>query len=204
MISAINSINTFFTGNKYRKPVQILESCIFPGEPVKIIKKLFNYSAESGSVPVKPYLGSLERSAGISTEEGGYGGGYLIGAVDRPLSTTDIHTCALLNLFNINTFKQALYHVYDKTSVEKIVEFIRKIFPDFTGVNIAGGDQLPTKNTMRKIAEAVDSVNPNVPKTYFHTVCENPQLVTCNGEISYIKGMSGKLSFVQDTEHYWD
>lgn len=56
---------------------------------------------------------------------------------------------------------------------------------------------------MRKIAEAVDNVNPNAPKTYFHTVCENPQLVACDGEISYIKGKSGQLSFIQDTEHYW-
>ncbi len=187
----ISAINPSFTGNKYNLPVQ------------RIVKKSFNYSTETGSVQVRPYIGTLERSVGISTEEGGYGGGYLTGNIDTPLSTTDVHTCALLNLFNEYTSKQALYHVHHKTPVQQIVDFIRKIFPDFSGVNIAGGDQFQTVNTMRKIAEAVDNVNPNAPKTYFHTVCENPQLVACDGEISYIKGKSGQLSFIQDTEHYW-
>lgn len=187
----ISAINPSFTGNKYNLPVQ------------RIVKKSFNYSTEIDSVPVRPYRGSLERSVGRSTEDGGYGGGYLTGSIDTPLSTTDVHTCALLNLFNEYTSMQALYHVHHKTPVQQIVDFIRKIFPDFSGVNIAGGDQFQTVNTMRKIAEAVDNVNPNAPKTYFHTVCENPQLVACDGEISYIKGKSGQLSFVQDTEHYW-
>lgn len=126
MISSINSINTSFTGNKYRKPVQILEDCFCPSEPGKIVKKTFNYSTDRGSVSVRPYSGSLERSAGISTEEGGYGGGYLTGAIDTPLSTTDVHTCALLNLFNTNNSKQTLYHVHHKTPVQQIFDFIRK------------------------------------------------------------------------------
>lgn len=169
----------------------------------QIIKKIFNYSTEVGSVPVKPYRGTLEKSAGISTEAGGYGGGYLTGSIGKPLSTTDVHTCALLNLFNTKTSQQVLYHVYHATPMQKIVDFIRKNFPDFTGVNIVGGDQFKTINTMREIEKAIDSVNPNIPKTYYHTLSENPQLVACNGEISYIEGKSRQLSFVQDTKHYW-
>ncbi len=209
MISAISQINLNtpykpnFTGNKYRKTFQMAQDCFCPSESMKIVKKSFNYSTEANSVPVSIYKGPLNKTAGMSTEENGYGGGWLIGSVDTPLSTTDVHTCAVLNLVNMNTFKQLLYHVFHETNSLKIENLIRKVFPDFTNVNIVGGQQFPTVNTMRKIAEAVDNVNPNAPKTYYHTLCDNPELVAYKGNISYVKGKSGEISFVQDTEHYW-
>lgn len=205
MISAITPIRPYspnFTGNKYKKATQIASDCFCPSE-AKIVKKLFNYSSEINSAPIMPYNGSMSKTAGLSTECGGYGGGWLTGSIDTPLSTTDIHTCAVLNLFNINTLKQVLFHVYHKTNANRIEQFIRKYFPDFTHVNIVGGDQYPTINTIRKIEEAVNNVNINAPKKYWHTLCHNAQIVAKNGEISHIKGKAGKVSFVQDTEHYW-
>ena len=80
----ISAINPSFTGNKYNLPVQ------------RIVKKSFNYSTEAGSVPVRPYRGSLERGAGVSTEAGGYGGGYLTGSIDTPLSIM----CTIKLLYN--------------------------------------------------------------------------------------------------------
>lgn len=208
MISAINPFSQIksytpnFTGNKYRKATQMF-SDTFSHEADRIVKKSFNYSSELNSMCVLPYNGPLEKTAGLSTEENGFGGGWLKGSIDTPLSTTDVHTCAVLNLLNADTFEQVLYHVYHKTSVNKIEEFIRKIFPDFTHVNIVGGQEFPTVNTMKKIREAVDRMNIDVPKTYWHTVCDNPQLVAYDGEISFVKGKSGQVSFVQDTENYW-
>jgi len=201
-ISPIRSNTPNFTGNKYRKTFELVQDCFCPGEPNKIVKKVYNYSTEANSVSVRPYRGPLATTAGFSTEEGGFGGGWLKGAVSTPLSTTDVHTCAVLNLVNMDTLEQFLYHVFHQTNSNKIEEFIRKIFPKFTHVNIVGGDQFQTVNTMRKIAEAVDNVNSNAPKTYWHTLSENPQLVAYQGDIFYVKGKSGQVSFVQDTKNY--
>lgn len=206
MISAITPIKPYspnFTGRKYHKTAKILNDCFCPSGEFRILKKSFNYSTEVNSVEVKPYKGTLEKSAGFSTGEDGCGGGWLVGDIDTPLSTTDVHTCALLNLFNVDTLKQALFHVYHETNANRIEQFIRKIFPDFTHVNIVGGDRFRTVNTMRKISDAVDNVNINAPKTYWHTITENPQLVAQNGEISFVKGKSGQLSFELNTENYW-
>ena len=205
VIPRINSNNQYtpnFTSAKYRKVAQTFDDSFYSSQPVKIVKKLFNYSDDTNSARIKSYSGPMAKNAGMSTEAGGYGCGWLKGSLDTPLSTTDVHTCALLNLVNADTFKQLLFHVFDDTSVHKIENFIKKIFPDFTHVNIVGGDQFKTVNTMRKIVDAVDNVNPYAPKTFYETICENPQLVAYNGEISYIKGKSGQVSFVQDTENY--
>lgn len=209
MISAISYINSntqytpAFTSSKYRRAVQAFDDTFSYSQPQKIVKKIFNYSDSINSVRVEPYAGPMEKSAGISTEDGGYGGGWLKAPINMPLSTTDVHTCALLNLIDRDSLKQVFYHVFDETPVHKIEKFIRKIFPQFTDVNIVGGDQFKTVNTMRKIIDAVDNVNPYAKKTFYETVCENPQLVAYNGKIFYIKGKSGQVSFVQDTENYW-
>lgn len=202
--SPIRSNTPNFTGNKYRKTFELAQDCFCPSQPGKIVKKAFNYSIDSGSVPLKPYKGPMAETAGFSTEEGGFGGGWIKGAIDTPLSTTDVHTCAVLNLVNTDSLEQVLYHVFHKTNASKIEEFIRKIFPNFNQVNIVGGGQFPTVNTMRKIAEAVNNVNPNAPKTYFHSVCENPQIVAYKGDMFHMKGKSGQVSFVQNADNYWD
>lgn len=207
MINAINSVRSFytpnFTGNKYRKAVQYFDDCFCPSDSGRIVKNVFNYSAEVGSVPVRPYMGSMDKMAGCSTEGTELGGGWLKADIDTPLSTTGVQTCAVLNLVNKDTLEQVLYHVFHKTSSSRIEQFIREIFPSFTHVNIVGGQQFQTVNTMRKVVDAVDNVNPRALKTYYHTLCDNPQLVACNGEIYHIKGKSGEVSFVQNTENYW-
>ena len=141
--------------------------------------------------------------AGFSTENlTDVGGGYLKADCLTPLSTTGVRTCAVLNLVNEETGESALYHVLDETNAEKIQEFIRTIFPNFTKVNIVGGDQFKTVNTMRKIIQAVENVNPYADKFFYHTVSENPEIIAYGGDMYYMKGKTGSVSFVQKDD-YW-
>lgn len=209
MISLITPIkfNTpVFTGkgNNYRMRPCGYDSFEYYNEP-KFRKIIFNYSlAEQGeSEEISPYKGPTSKDAGFSTEEGGWGGGWLIANCMTPLSTTDVNTCAVLNLVNEDTGKQALFHVHHKTPLNRIEEFINEKFPDFTKVNIVGGNQFPTVNTIKKIVAAVDNVNPYADKIFYYTKTENPQLVAYCGDMYYMKGKDGQLSFVQNTENYW-
>lgn len=171
--------------------------------PNNIVKKSFNYSVELNSRPVLPYSGPVKRTAGFSTETPLLGGGWLDGTIDTPLSTTGVRTCAVLNLVDEETAKQILYHVFHNTSADRITEFIREKFPKYTRVNLVGGDQLKTRETMMKILKAVDRVDPFAPKVYYHTLCENPQLVAYKKEIYYLEGESGRLSFIPNDKNYW-
>ena len=167
----------------------------------QIEKFCFNYSLSNSSSPLKTYDGPLDN--GISTEDPQLGGGWLVGNINTPLSTTGVRTCAVLNLVNEDKGEHILYHVYHKTTADKIEQFINDKMPDFTYANIVGGDQFKTVNTMRKIINALDNVNPHAPKYFYHSLSENPEIVAYNGDMFYMKGVSDDLSFERNDKNYW-
>lgn len=211
MISAINSIQ--FNNNKYNNRVSFTGrgfNKVYPNfcdsfefsDCLKFTKKVFNY-APKNSEAVDVYRGPMSADAGFSTEAlKDVGGGYLKADCLTPLSSTGFRTCAALNAIDEETCTQVLYHVHDETPVHKIEQFLRKFIPDFSKVNIVGGDQYKTANTMKKIVQAVENVNPYAKKKFYHTVSENPEIVAYGGDIYYMKGKSGTVSFVQKDD-YW-
>ena len=166
-------------------------------------KYIFNYCPSEDAKRIEPYNGPQNYSSGISTEDPNLGGGWLLSDINTPLSTTGVRTCAVLNLVDEDTNTHALYHVFHSTGVSGIKNFIKTEFPHFTHVNIVGGDQYQTVYTMSRIVDAVDEVNPDAEKTFYYTVSDNPELVAYKGNMYYMKGKSGKLSFVRNTENYW-
>ena len=205
MISVISPINTInqnrnisFRGKFYGMCEDVFE---YSGG-MKFFKKIFNYAPKI-SEAIDVYKGPMEINAGLSTEAiKDIGGGYLKANCRTPLSTTGVRTCAILNAVNENGGESVLYHVHDETYADKIEKFLRKFIPDFTKVNIVGGDQYKTVDTMKEIVKAVDNVNPNADKIFYHTVSENPELVAYGGDMYYIKDSKGTLSFVQKDD-YW-
>ena len=169
---------------------------------IKFYKKIFNFAPKS-SEALDVYKGPKILEAGFSTENlEDVGGGFLQADCCTPLSTTGVRTCAVLNLVDEVTSKHILYHVFDETNARKIEEFIRKMIPNFGRANIVGGDQYQTINTMRKIIQAIDNVNPYADKCFYHTVSENPEIIAYCGDMYYMKGVKGNVSFVQK-DNYW-
>lgn len=205
MIGAISLVqfnNPSFTGRKVPNFGFPCDSFCY-SDGYKFIKKIFNFAPQNAE-KLEVYRGPKNLEAGFSTEDlQDVGGGWLKADCQTPLSTTGVRTCAVLNLVNEETFENILYHVHDETSAGKIEKFIKEKFPEFTRVNIVGGDQFKTSNTMRKIVQAVDNINPNADKTFYYTVTENPEIVAYQGDMYYMKGNSGKVSFVQNTKNYW-
>ncbi len=166
-------------------------------------KYIFNYCPPDDAKRILPYKGPLNMTSGISTEDPDLGGGWLKSDINTPLSTTGVRTCAVLNLVDEDTNMHTLYHVFHGTDSGSIKEFITTEFPHFTHVNIVGGNQYQTVYTMSRIVDAVNDVNPDAEKTFYYTVTDNPELVAYRGDMYYIKGKSGKLSFVRNKENYW-
>lgn len=147
------------------------------------------------SEEMKKYDGELGTDAGYSTKAGGYGGSWLLDDINVPLSTKDVHDCALVNLVNTETDEQLLYHVYSKTGSASIERFIKNMFPRFDLVNIMPGDQFQTKLTVGKILTAIDNINPQAEKKYYHAPVENPEIVAVNGKLEYIESDKNSMSF---------
>ncbi len=166
-------------------------------------KYIFNYCDSSNAKRIEPYTGPKDTKCGISTEEPDLGGGWLISDVNTPLSTTGVRTCAVLNLVDDKTNMHTLYHVFHNTNINRIIEFIASKFPHFNRVNIVGGSQYQTVYTMSRILDAVNEINPGAEKTFYYTVSDNPELVAYKRGMYYMKGKSGKLSFVRNKDNYW-
>jgi len=204
LVSGVNFNNNItFSGKNWNKVLSRSFNDSFEySDAVKYSKKIFNYAPQK-SKPVETYLGSRNYKAGFSTEDiEDVGGGYLKADCSVPLSTTGVRTCAVLNAVDEKTNENVLWHVHHETPVKRIEEFLRKFLPDFTKVNIVGGDRFKTAVTMKKIVQAVENINPYAEKTYYHTVSENPELVAYDGGIYYVKGKKGTVSFVQKDD-YW-
>lgn len=195
---------TEYSGKKIKKiPSHIYHSLVNYNNKIKLEQTNWGYKAPYSN-ELKKYVGSLTKSTGYSTEAGGYGGGWIMNDINVPLSTKDIHTCALVNLINENTGKQLIYHVYDATEADSIKTLIKKEFPRFTKVNIMPGDNHRTNTTVNNIIEAVDKVNPKAMKTFYHAPVENPEVVAINGELQYLDNINpNKMSFKEiDQYHY--
>lgn len=170
---------------------------------VNLDKSPFGYKIPVGSLELKPYTGTLEKSAGFSTEAGGYGGGWIKANINTPLSTKDVHNCALLNLINDNTGEQLLYHVYAETQKDSIVNLIKREFPRFTRANIMPGDLHQTNTTVNNTLNAVADINPKAMREYYHMPVENPEVVAINGELRYIENKNpDKMTFTEVCNQY--
>ena len=195
-------VSPSFSGRNWARTSQMCFDTFEFSDEIKLTKKFFNY-APKNSVPLEKYNGPKEVYSGFSTENiEDVGGGFLFGDCSTPLSTTGVRTCAVANFVCKKLGIQALYHVHHETNVKRIEEFIRKFMPDFDAINIVGGDQFKTANTVKKILQASDNVNPYAKKTFYHTLTENPEIIAFDGDMFYMKGKKGNVSFNQLND-YW-
>ena len=143
--------NISFGSRNWTKTTQMCFDTFEFSDEIKLTKKFFNY-APKNSIPLEVYKGPNEIASGFSTENlEDIGGGFLFGNCSTPLSTTGVRTCAVVNFICKKLGLHALYHVHHETNVKRIEEFIRKFLPDFDKINIVGGDQFKTANTVKKI-----------------------------------------------------
>jgi hypothetical protein len=195
--------------NKIKKSAQEISSEHFrayaniDSKKVNLIKNAFGYQAETNSISLHPYKASLAKNAGFSTETGGFGGGYLHSSLDVPLSTTDIHTCAGMNLVNEKTNEHIFLHVFDATTTDEIVMFIKEKFPKFNRLNLIPGDLYQTNKTVNNILSAVAQINPKAEKQFYHFSSDAPEVVAHKGALSYVENQNaGNVSFEEVDQYF--
>lgn len=153
--------------------------------------------------PLPIYKGSLEKNAGLSTEKGGYGGGFLQAGLETPLSTTDVHSCVAAQFVDMGTKKHFLYHIMEAEQIADTVKFIKSKFPDFQKINIVTGDHIGTQNTTNNLLKALDIISPKAKKKFYHFPQENPEIVAHNGDLSYIPRVTSKGTTFKEVDQYY-
>lgn len=172
------------------------------GEKLRLEKHPFGYKNPNGSIELSQYGG--QKKNGFSTEGGGYGGGWIKADLNTPLSTKDIHTCAGLHL--VNDTEHVLFHVHHSTKNRDISTFINKHFPDFHTVNIIPGDMLHTNTTVNEILEAVKTVNRKVKPNFYHAPVFDPEIIACNGKLSYLNSLKtdpDRMTFKEVDQYFY-
>jgi len=149
----------------------------------------FGYRVPKISKAIEPYKGTLNPKDGFSTEPE-YGGEWLKGRINTPLSTNELHDCSLLNLVNEDTGEQFLYHILFRTNKNSIKNLINEQFPRFTKANLMAGDHVNTTNTFNDSLSAINEINPKAKKTFYHIMEDSPEIVAVNGKLESIPCVS--------------
>lgn len=173
---------------------------------VELIRDTFGYKVKKGSKKLSVYRGPKDEMAGFSTFTMGccFGGGWLEASINTPLSTTGIHSCALMNLINRFTNRQVSFHVPSILSSEDIGDFIKKTFPYFNRVNIVPGDESETIQTVNNIILAVRDTGLNAEEKFYHFASPEPEVVTWKGKVDYIKHHKPNVVTFQEIYQFYN
>ena len=174
-------------------------------------RKMEGCGVKGISKPLPAYNGPIERNVGLSTLHGRIGGGWVKGSLNTPLSTPMPYDCAVLNLINEDKQEHILFHVYTGaktdgskgTSIEDIEAFINKYFKEFNKVNILLGKNLETRSTVENILYALEKVNPEAEKTFFHIPVNEPEIVAYQGGLSHLGDETRHLVSFAETSNFY-
>lgn len=141
------------------------------------------------SIPLKNFWDFFESDGhyikGFSTNKDGYANSYLKAKTNVPLSTSFVHDCSVMYLFNKDTQTHALYHAHSKCSKETLKFIIDTLMPEgFTKGAIVPGDHLffrEHKRNMENMFKLMKDKNPNVLINVYNASTRYPEIVGYKG-----------------------
>ena len=127
---------------------------------------------------------------GLSTNKDGYADSFLKTYSNRPVSTSFVHDCAVMYLYNDKTKTHAIYHAAPNTKVKKLDFMIKTLMPEgFTNACIIPGDysfyrqQEPNMKNMFKLMK---QNNPSAPVNVFYGINRFPEITGYKGQVFQI------------------
>ena len=122
---------------------------------------------------------------GLSTNENGCAYAFLKSKSDRPLSTSFVHDCSVMYLYNEQKHTHFLYHIHKDENKEEISAIIRLFMPEgYTHASIVPGDKYwadTHKQYLPQIFSAIKEGSNNVKINVYHNSSERPEVVGYKG-----------------------
>lgn len=148
-----------------------------------------------GSIPLRNfwdffYKNKNIKNLGYSTNKDGYGDSFLKAPSCMPISTSYVHDCSVMYLYNKNTQTHALYHAHPDCSIDTINFMIKKLMPEgFTKGAIVPGDSLfysEQEKNMKNMLRLMKTNSPNAIVNVYHSTCKYPEIVGIKGMVYQI------------------
>ena len=148
----------------------------------------------NGSKPLKSFWSiipkdkrALIQQCGLSTNSQGIPRSFLKSCADKPLSTSFVHSCSVMYLYNKPTNTHFLYHASEQVPPEELGYMVKNFMPEgCTHAIIAPGDAYWSDIHKLTIPNMFNEIRKNAPKAHI-SVCHNsskyPEIVGYQGRL---------------------
>ena len=153
-----------------------------------------------GSIPMQNFVRVIPRDElklvlqkGLSTNTDGVPHSFLKSKMDNPLSTSCVHDCSVMYLYNKKANTHFLYHA-DSDCTRRTLKFmIEEMMPEgIDGAAIIPGESYwhnRHENNMRNMFDLIKKNNPKAVVNVYHDSTQYPEIVGYKGKVFEIPNM---------------
>lgn len=166
-----------------------------------------------GSQPLKPFwpgFDTYERAKlkhiGLSTNADGFPRSFLKSSADKPLSTSYVHSCSVMYLYNKPTNTHFLYHASEEVSKSELDYMVKNFMPEgCTHAIIKPGDGYWADIHKFTLNDIFNSIRQNAPEAIInvcHDSTKYPEIVGYKGMLYEIPNRDVLLQNSINPEDY--
>lgn len=199
-----NNKQVNFQSRKFSKPIKKTLADVIETQPKFSLNKLTGIregkfgTVCDGSMPLTNFqeLFYYDRNnkreldiykRGQSTNTAGYAYSYLKTNSENPISTSFVHNCSVMYLYNKIQNTHFLYHIYPKIESENLEYIIRNFMPEgFQTAAIIPGDKTwayQHKEYLPMVFDLIKKIGTKSAIQVFHNSSKNPEIVGYKGKV---------------------
>ncbi len=189
-------------------------------KPIKSIKKISHIEPKDmegtrceGSIPLKNFWDFFVKSKkikhfGFSTNKDGYGNSFLKANAWNPISTSYVHDCSVMYLYNKKTQTHALYHALPDCTEKYLSFIIKTLMPEgFSMGAIIPGDSFfyaEHYHNMNNMLKLMKNFSPKAIVNVYHSTLKYPEIVGMNGDVFQIPNKEVQKQIKSGESHICD
>lgn len=163
-----------------------------------------------GSIPLRNFWNFIKKDKflkckGYSTNKDGYGNCFLKSKANMPISTSYVHDCSVMYLYNKDTNTHAMYHAVSACPYKTLQFILHKLMPEgFTKGAIIPGDYIfynEHKRNMKNMFKLLKTENPDVVINVYNSISRYPEITGLHGNVYEIPNADAKM---QMRNGVWD
>ena len=175
----INNPVGYYTPKKSLKKIQHIQPQFMSGTKCK------------GSIPLRNFWNFIEKNKyikqfGYSTNKDGFGNSFLKAKAKVPISTSYVHDCSVMYLYNKRTNTHALYHAAYDCEAKKIDFMLKTLMPEgITHGSITPGDSYWSDRhvyNLKNMFASMKRYNKNAIVNVYSESSKYPEIVGYNGK----------------------
>lgn len=166
-----------------------------------------------GSIPLKPFWAHFNnhecvklKHLGLSTNVDGIPRSFLKSSADKPLSTSYVHSCSVMYLYNNTTKSHFLYHASEEVPKSELGYMVKNFMPEgCTHAIIKPGDGYWSDVHKITLPQMFDAIRQNAPDAIInvcHDSTKYPEIVGYKGMLYEIPNRKVLMQNTLDPEDY--